>query len=224
MTFVFGGLKRRGVGNANVRRNHRTSWPKAWLAPALRNSRLPIFRALAGKGMKTSSLGAINTFTDAEPLFPYQSSEARQQLGIPNSPVIHLAITDLAQRLLDECPDFGNPPEILRITALRSGSYGARESRAYEAVAVRHRAMLGSRVEQEEIDLAYALPRMDWLGLAMSRLEAEGIATDPRSRQHSPRAKAIVADSQVGLRTHKIFPVIADARHSECLCHTSWTR
>jgi hypothetical protein len=59
------------------------------------------------------------TFTDANPTFPYQSSEATSQLGIPDSPEIHLAITMLAERLIplvegttlsDPAERLGGPP------------------------------------------------------------------------------------------------------------------
>ncbi len=35
------------------------------------------------------------TFTDTDPTFPYQSSEATSQLGIPDSPEIHRQLPDL---------------------------------------------------------------------------------------------------------------------------------
>src|SRR5438105_2843762 len=66
----------------------------------------------------------MNSFTDAQPDFPYQSSEARRQLGLPEAPEIHLAVTALAEPLLAaerelrqrlELPDVEGPDPVVWI-------------------------------------------------------------------------------------------------------------
>ncbi len=93
-----------------------------------------------------------NSFSDEQPRFPYASTEAKRQLGIPDSPAIHLAITDLAERLLSLPYGQERPSNETRITALRSASWGARESHCFELVVLRYRASLGDTLDQAECD------------------------------------------------------------------------
>lgn len=62
-------------------------------------------------------------FTDIEPDFPYQSSELSKELGVPDSPLVHLAISSLAERLLPTAETAFSDTRIQRIQALRSASY-----------------------------------------------------------------------------------------------------
>lgn len=115
------------------------------------------------------------TFTDANPKFPYQSSEARQQLGIPDSPEIHLAITKLAERLLPLSEGASVSDEILRITALRTASGGVLFSRPFEEVVFRFHANLNLPVDEGKNDEIARLARTDWLGQAVQQLRAEDV-------------------------------------------------
>ena len=117
------------------------------------------------------------TFTDTDPTFPYQSSEATSQLGLPDSPEIHLAVTRLAERLIplavgDNLPD----SRAIRITALRSASGGVLFSYPFEEVVTRFRLNLGLHIEQDEIDRSVVpSAKTDWLGQAVQDLKAEGV-------------------------------------------------
>lgn len=67
----------------------------------------------------------MNSFTNPKPEFPFQSSEARTQLGIPDSPEIHLAITSLAEEMLKIANESAREMRVVRITTLRSASRAA---------------------------------------------------------------------------------------------------
>ena len=117
------------------------------------------------------------TFTDPNPQFPYKSSEATSELGIPNSPEIHLAITRLAERLIplavgDNLPD----SRVIRITALRSASGAVLFSYPFEEVVTRFRLNLGLHVDQDEIDRSIVpSAKTDWLGQAVQDIKGEGV-------------------------------------------------
>jgi hypothetical protein len=134
------------------------------------------------------SLQRGNSFSDDQPRFPYASTEAKRQLGIPDSPAIHLAITDLAERLLSLPYGHERPMNDARIAALRSASWGARESHCFELVALRYRASLGETLDQAECDRSSASDKpTDWLGYAVSRLIGEGFDASPAVRRQATR-------------------------------------
>ena len=89
------------------------------------------------------------TFTDANPTFPYQSSEAKSQLGIPDSPEIHLAITKLAERLIALAEGTTLSDSNIRIPALRTASEGVLFSYPFEVVATLLRTKLGLHIDQD---------------------------------------------------------------------------
>jgi len=119
------------------------------------------------------------TFTDANPTFPYQSSEARRQLGIPDSPEIHLAITGLAERLIPLAEGASKSDAVLRITALRTASAAVLFRYPFEMVVLRFRVSLDLPVDQDEIDAAAKLTPTDWLGQAVQQLRMEGVEIAP---------------------------------------------
>jgi hypothetical protein len=120
------------------------------------------------------------TFTDANPTFPYQSSEAKRQLGIPDSPEIHLAITRLAERLVPLAEGESVSESNVRITALRVASGGVLFSYPFEYVVIRFRAYLGLPIEEGAIDKVAKLPGTDWLGQAVQDLRNEGVEIPPK--------------------------------------------
>jgi len=132
--------------------------------------------------------GPVNSFTDADPQFPYQSSEAKSQLGIPDSPAVHLAITDLAERLLALPHGGDRSPGEKRTDALRNASWGARENHCFELVVLRYRMYSGEHVDQAECDrVSAASVPTNWLGAAIARLKAEGIDVAPAVRRQATR-------------------------------------
>lgn len=114
------------------------------------------------------------TFTDANPTFPYQSSEAKRELGIPDSPGIHLAITRLAESLIPLAEGAARSEQAIRIAALRTASGGVLFSYPFDMVVIRFHLSLGLLVDQEKIDAAVKLKPTDWLGLAAQDLRNEG--------------------------------------------------
>lgn len=115
------------------------------------------------------------TFTDANPTFPYQSSEAKSQLGIPDSSEIHLAITKLAERLIALAEGTTLCDSNIRISALRTASEGVLFSYPFEVVATLFRSKLGLHIEQDASDRIGTSKREDWLGQAVRYLRAEGV-------------------------------------------------
>lgn len=116
------------------------------------------------------------TFTDANPTFPYQSSEASRELGIPDSPEIHLAITSLAERLMPIADGTKFSDSKVRIAALRTASGGVLFRYPFEEVVIRFRLNLGVHIDQDEVDRAInPTLKTDWLGQAVLDLKAQGV-------------------------------------------------
>lgn len=115
------------------------------------------------------------TFTDANPTFPYQSSEATSQLGIPDSPEIHLAITRLAERLIGLAEGTTLSDSNIRITALRTASGAVLFSYPFDVVVTLFRTKLGLHIDQDASDKVGTSEREDWLGQAVQYLRAEGV-------------------------------------------------
>ncbi|MEI8157098.1 MAG: hypothetical protein WCH60_09550 [Burkholderiales bacterium] len=114
-------------------------------------------------------------FTDANPTFPYQSSEASYELGIPDSPEIHLAITGLAERLIPLAEGASKSDVGIRMTALRTASGAVLFRRPFEMVVLHFRVILDLPFEQDDIDAAAKLAPIDWLGQAVQQLRMEGV-------------------------------------------------
>lgn len=130
-----------------------------------------------------TTLPPINRFTDARPLFPYASSEARAGLGIPDVPVIHLAITQLAERLMLMTIDRGDSKESVRILALRCASYGVLMKLPIEAVEMRFLTYVDLPTSPDAFDRAQEAAPVDWLGDAMACLGTGQGATVNSVRQ-----------------------------------------
>lgn len=129
----------------------------------------------------------MNEYSSPDPEFPCQSREASSQLGIPDSPVIHLAITELASQLLQYTE--GSPLEHwqIRIAALRAASGAVLFGRSFDEAEFHLRIATDLPVPSvipEEVMLA---PRRDWLAEAAARLRAEGMnVPHAYQRQRSP--------------------------------------
>lgn len=114
-------------------------------------------------------------FTDTEPSFPYQSSELTKELGVPDSPLVHLAISTLAERLLPIVEAAFSDTRMQRIQALRAASYAVLMHETFNCAEVRLRSSLELPVSQEEFDAATGNERTNWLAKASAQLQAEGV-------------------------------------------------
>lgn len=114
-------------------------------------------------------------FTDTEPGFPYQSSELSKELGVPDSPLVHLAISSLAERLLPIAEAASSDTRIQRIQALRAASYAVLMHETFTCTEVRMRSSLELPVSKEEFDAASGNERTNWLAEASAQLQAEGV-------------------------------------------------
>ena len=133
-------------------------------------------------------------FTDIEPVFPYQSSELSKELGVPDSPLVHLAISSLAERLLPITEVALSNPRHQRIKALRAASYAVLMNETFKCTEVQLRFDLELPVSKEEFDAASGTERTNWLAEASAQLKAEGIDIDSYVR---------VLASRYGWRTQK---------------------
>lgn len=108
-------------------------------------------------------------------MFPYYSEEARNQLGLPDSPVIHLAITKLADKLMSFASGTRFSADIIRITALRAASGCVQDESPFECAVLKFRVSLDLPADAAAADEAYRTTRTDWLGQAMAEIKAAGI-------------------------------------------------
>ena len=116
-------------------------------------------------------------------MFPYYSQEARQQLGLPDSPVLHLAITKLANALMLLAEGAQLDARIVRITALRSASSAALEQSPWACAAYRFSCDLGLPTDSAGSDEAFRTVRTDWLRAASAQIEAERLDPGPDTKR-----------------------------------------
>jgi hypothetical protein len=114
-------------------------------------------------------------FTNTEPDFPYQSSELTKEIGVPDSPLVHLAISSLAEQLLPIAEGASSDARIQRIQALRAASYAVLMHHTLAFTDVRFRSSLELPVSQEEIESVSGNERTNWLAKASAQLQAEGV-------------------------------------------------
>jgi len=136
--------------------------------------------SLFGPDSAQSETGAV--VSHPEPDFLHYSAEARSLLGLPDSPVIHLAVTRLVDMLLPHSEGAPLSQRAVRITAFRSASGGALESLPFECVVGEFRSTLNLPADMEASEIAYRTKRTDWLGQARDDIVAAG--GDPGRNAH----------------------------------------
>ena len=117
----------------------------------------------------------MNSFTDSEPPFPHFSSEAHSTLGIPDTPEVHLAITELATSLLSTARASSRSEREQRIAALRTAS-GAVLFGWPLPVAERELRLSLDMPPNDAPSARYRIHEgKDWLGRAAARLREQGL-------------------------------------------------
>lgn len=124
----------------------------------------------------------MNEFSSSDPDFPCRSREASQQLGIPDSPEIHLAIADLATRLLPQTEGSPLEPWQRRVAALRTASGAVLFGWSLPAAERELRINAYLPVTDEVPEEVMASPRKNWLAETATKLRATGIHI-PKSYQ-----------------------------------------
>lgn len=118
---------------------------------------------------------------------PYLWPEFSRQLGIPDSPVVHLAIRTVAKRLMDsqgaECCD----QEAAQIAAMRSASRAVLESESFDLAKLRFRLAMNLPTDVEQEARAAEAPKSDWLKMARDTILAEGGDPGPDPHQLASR-------------------------------------
>ncbi len=120
-------------------------------------------------------------------MFPYFSEEARSQLGLPDSPVLHHTITNLADRLMPFAKESKHELRIVRISALRTASRAALEELPFEWVLFLFCTGLDLSCDRQAAEAAYRTTRTDWLALSVATIRATGMDLGPEtSRMATP--------------------------------------
>lgn len=124
-----------------------------------------------------------NAYTDAQPRFPYDSRFVQHELGLPPLPVLHLAATDLADRLRALDVGAARGAEECFLEALKVAWRTVLSRQPFEYAAI----MYCSYVDASEEAMAWWQaqpygPRTDWMRLTLERLRREGWTGDPRVR------------------------------------------
>lgn len=128
--------------------------------------------------------GLINVSSDRT-MFPHYCADARQHLGIPDSPVIHLAIATVADQLMPLSSGTTLTPDLVRITALRCASGAALNQMPFECAVLEFRQSLGIDIEADRAaaDQAFRTVRTDWLRAAKEQIVAEGHDPGPDAQR-----------------------------------------
>lgn len=117
------------------------------------------------------------------PQFPHHNPEASRQLGLPDSPTVHLAVTTVANRLLALVEGVEDDPRALGIQALRAASYAVLFSLPFEAATADFLSRCDLHADHETARRACKAGRMDWLGCAREQVLAEGSDPGPDVRE-----------------------------------------
>ena len=117
----------------------------------------------------------MNSFTSLKPSFAYESTEAREKLGIPNVPEVHFAITDLAENLLPIAETSSADPDEQRTVALRTASGAVLFGWPLALTERELRLHLDLPVESDEHATHWITNDKDWLLEAATRLREEGL-------------------------------------------------
>jgi len=120
-----------------------------------------------------------------KPAFPHHSPEASRLLGLPDSPVIHLAVTTIVNRLLALQHQSTLTAEVVRITAFRVASGTALEGMPFELAAAEFLHRLNGPGAPPYPDLG--IKRTDWLGDASNAIRESGGDPGPDARRMATR-------------------------------------
>ena len=120
------------------------------------------------------------------PRFPHYSAEAEKLLGLPDSPVVHLAVTRLVALLLPHADGTRFDPETVRITAFREASGAALEGLPLANVVGRFRLTLDLSSPPWS-ELAKPKSRTNWLDWAMAEIREEGLDPGPDANRLATR-------------------------------------
>ncbi len=129
--------------------------------------------------------------TDFHLPFTHYSAEASKLVGIPRSPVIHLAILTVVDDLLPlaaQTRASASPnPNAARIGAFRVASRTVLEGFPIEWAKLYYLTYFGDEFDGSEAEVAYRTKRTDWLGEAKSVIESSGLDSGPDAKRMATR-------------------------------------
>lgn len=117
------------------------------------------------------------------PRFLHHNVEASRQLGLPDSPTIHLAITKIADRLMLLAPGSPLPAQDCLIQALRTASGAALFRWPMESAEWEFRLRTDQVGDEPQPELGKDRP--DWLGQARAEIIASGEDPGPDARRQA---------------------------------------
>jgi hypothetical protein len=115
------------------------------------------------------------------------TAEAVQTLGLPDSPVIHLAIHTVAELLQPLESQSTFDARSTCISRFRVASGTVLEGLPIECATLKFLAYIGVERVASEVDMAIWSKRTDWLGQAKAALEADGRDPGPETKRMATR-------------------------------------
>lgn len=124
---------------------------------------------------------------DDRPGEPDYTAEAIRTLGLPDSPVIHFAISTVAELLRPLASMSHEDARSTCIDRYRVASGTVLERQPIEWARHQFQSRIGVEVDNTAWETIKRLLRTDWLGQAKASLEARGVDTGPDAQRMASR-------------------------------------
>ncbi|WP_062195732.1 hypothetical protein [Caldimonas taiwanensis] len=127
------------------------------------------------------------SFPPGEPEFPHHNEAFTRQLGLPDSPVIHLAVQIVMERLLAELEEPRRGDDQVRIAAMRTASGTVLMRRPFVYARTYLKEILDGPADWASVRNEIVAPGPDWLGEARAAMLAAGEDPGPEARRMATR-------------------------------------
>lgn len=127
------------------------------------------------------------SFPRDEPKFPHHNEAFTRQLGLPDSPVIHLAVQTVMDRLLAELEEPWRSDDKVRIAAMRTASGTVLMRRPFVYARTYLNEILNGPADWDSVQDEIVAPGPDWLGEARAAIVAAGEDPGPDARRIATR-------------------------------------
>ncbi|MEW6099100.1 MAG: hypothetical protein AB1666_07930 [Pseudomonadota bacterium] len=123
------------------------------------------------------------SFPRGEPKFPHHNEAFTRQLGLPDSPVIHLAVQTVMDKLLAEFEEPRRSDDKVRIAAMRTASGAVLMHRPFVYARTYLKEILDGPADWDSVQDEIVAPAPDWLGEARAAMLAAGEDPGPDARR-----------------------------------------
>lgn len=127
------------------------------------------------------------SFPRSEPAFPHHNEAFTRQLGLPDSPVIHLAVQTVMERLLAELEESRRSEDRVRIAAMRTASGTVLMRRPFVYARTYLKEIIDGPADWDSVQDEVVAPGPDWLGEARAAMLARGEDPGPDARRIATR-------------------------------------